>query len=158
MDARPTIMRKASLSFSIRTSFVLVTAFAVYLGFAVNNASQQRKAVKAIEALGGVVRYNWQHVPDCGFHQANDLAIREPSGPKWLRQLIGDDYFQNVEMVNLAYLPPPTESEMFDEAQRIKCLRGLKELWLWPSVSNGTLERVRAELPGVAVRLYPPSP
>jgi hypothetical protein len=151
-------MRRARLSFSLRTSFVLVIVFAVYLGFAVNNASQQRKAVKAIEALGGVVRYNWQHVPDCGFHQANDLAIGEPSGPKWLRRLIGDDYFQNVEMANLAYLPPPTESEMFEEAQRIKCLRGLKELWLWPSVSNGTLERVRAELPGVTVRLYPPSP
>lgn len=151
-------MPKARLSFNLRTSLVLVTAFAVYLGIAVNKASQQRKAVKAIEALGGAVRYNWQHVPDCGFHQANDLAIGEPSGPEWLRRLIGDDYFQNVEMVNLAHLPPPSESEILGEVQRIKCLRSLKELWLWRSVASGTLERVRAELPGVAVRLYPPSP
>jgi hypothetical protein len=45
--------RRRYLTFSLRTLFVLTTAFAIWLGVVVNRAREQREAIKAIEALGG---------------------------------------------------------------------------------------------------------
>ena len=48
------------LQYSLRSFLVVLTAFAIWLGVAVNRAREQREAVKAIEALGGTVTYDFQ--------------------------------------------------------------------------------------------------
>jgi hypothetical protein len=48
------------LTFSLRTTFVFFTAFAAWLGVVVHRAREQREAVEAIKALGGVVQFDWQ--------------------------------------------------------------------------------------------------
>src|SRR6185437_11305871 len=96
------------LTFSLRTLFVLTTVFAVWLGVVVNRAREQREAVKAIEALGGTVAYDWDEFPFDPF--ASDKR-HTPHGPAWLRWLIGDDYFQNAIAVDFTYLFFPASPE-----------------------------------------------
>ena len=79
--------RRRWFQFSLRTLFVLLTVLCVWLAVTVNRARKQREAVAAIEAVGGMVLYE---------HQYDDS---EPPGPKWLRELVGDEYFVSVDVV-----------------------------------------------------------
>lgn len=90
------------LTFSLRTLFVLMTALAVWLGVIVNRAREQQEAVKAIEAMGGLVAYEWQ-LPTLGStnHRILVASPTEPGGSAWLRDLLGDDYFQQAVAVVL---------------------------------------------------------
>ena len=85
--------------FSMRGCFVVVTIFAACFGWTVGRARKQHQAAKAIEAIGGVVQYDWQG--DISEWQTvsrsrfvpSDL---EPIAPAWARELIGADFFQNA--------------------------------------------------------------
>ena len=79
--------------YSLRSFLVVVTALAVWLGVVANRAREQREAVKAIEALGGSVCYDWQN---------KFPPNEEPGGPVWLRRLTGDDFFQQAHAVSLS--------------------------------------------------------
>lgn len=85
------------LTFSLRTLFILLTALAVWLGVAVNRAREQREAVEAIEAAGGEVRYDWQFRRIGGIRVFDRSGRDGPTAPTWLRQTIGDDFFQEVK-------------------------------------------------------------
>jgi len=111
--------RRRYLTFSLRTLFVLLTVLAVWLGVVVNRAREQREAVKAIEALGGFVFYDWQNARP---------ATDEPAGPIWLRRTIGDDCFQEAYAVNLSDL---TTAHIRKAMPLINRLRNLKEVWFW---------------------------
>jgi hypothetical protein len=54
----------------------------------------EREAVDAIRAAGGMVRYDYQYDPS-GKPQPNAL----PNGPDWLRGLLGNDFFSEVDSV-----------------------------------------------------------
>jgi hypothetical protein len=95
------------LQFSLRTFLILLTVGCIWLGWKVERARRQREAVKAIEAIGGVVQYDWQG--DIGswavwYSGGNyesrfvpaDKVLRVPA---WLRQSLGDDFFQRVNAV-----------------------------------------------------------
>ena len=82
--------RRRWFQYSLRTLFVLVTVLCVCLAVTANRARRQREAVKAIESVGGQVRYEYQYV-----------SGQEPPGPEWLRELIGDEYFVSVVVVYL---------------------------------------------------------
>ncbi|MGA2031281.1 MAG: hypothetical protein ABSG68_03405 [Thermoguttaceae bacterium] len=72
--------------FSLRTLLVFVTlcAFACsWLAVKLQQAKRQREAAAAVEKLGGQVEWS------------------EPSGPLWLRRLLGDDLFRSVVDVGL---------------------------------------------------------
>jgi len=86
----PSKPRRRWFQFSLRTLLVLLTVLCVWLGVTVNRARKQREAVAAIEALGGYVRYEYQYG-----------SGQEPPGPKWLRELIGEEYFVSVVYVVL---------------------------------------------------------
>lgn len=58
--------------------------------YIIERAHTQRTAVRAIEDLGGSVMYDFEL-----------QGQAEPPGPRWLRALIGDDYFARVEEVML---------------------------------------------------------
>jgi hypothetical protein len=103
------------LQFSLRTFFVLVAALAVALSAASNKAREQRDAVKAIEAMGGTVSYDWQYE-----RKLDEIvfAIRpgaQPAAPRWLRSLIGDELFQ--EVVGVAFVPAPAADREFSDEE-----------------------------------------
>ena len=52
--------RRRWLQFSLRGFFVVVTIGCLWLGVAVNRAREEAEAVKRIEAVYGVVEYNWE--------------------------------------------------------------------------------------------------
>jgi hypothetical protein len=76
---------------------LLVAASASALGWIVHRAREQRLAVRAILARGGVVEYDFQYdaVRD------RRLATGRPWEPAWLQQLLGEEYFHNVVCVGL---------------------------------------------------------
>ena len=75
--------RRRWLQYSLRTFFVLLTVFCVWLGWTVHRANEQRKAVAWVREMGWSVEYD----------------DAEPPSPKWLVELLGVDYFQEVSFV-----------------------------------------------------------
>jgi len=75
--------------YSLRTMFVVVTVFCVWLTIIVNRARDQKWAVDAVLELGGEVIYEHQ------------WGVSGPPGPEWLRRFIGDEYFFSVYRVDL---------------------------------------------------------
>ena len=51
--------RRKWFQFSLRGLLALLTVLAIWLGVSVDAAHEQYEAVKAIETLGGRVRYGW---------------------------------------------------------------------------------------------------
>ena len=141
------------LSFSLRTLFILLTASAVWLGIVVNRAREQREAVKAIEALGGTVFYDWQqqYLPNGYKIVARDGT---PVGPAWLRKIIGDDFFQTVTTVIFASFPKPTDAEVLKAIPQFQRLQGLEGVAIPYSASEVTLDKVAAALPKCKIDRY----
>ena len=79
------------MRFRLRTLLLLLTAVGVWLGLTVEQARRQRQAVTAILSAGGTIKY----VHDEHF----DLPQSAPPGPRWLRRLIGDEFFFHVDGV-----------------------------------------------------------
>lgn len=81
----------------LRTLLVLVTlcAFACsWLGVKLQQAKRQREAVTAIEKVGGSVVYEYQF--DASGGPFDGYRVHEPLGPKWLRNVLGVDFFNSV--------------------------------------------------------------
>ncbi|HEV3344338.1 MAG TPA: hypothetical protein VG125_28440 [Pirellulales bacterium] len=97
--------------FSLRALLVALTALGVWLGFKAEKAHRQRDAVRAIEKLGGVVRYGWQPEVSAWWSDVAGIVRLVPSdtGPAlgWPATLLGSDWFYDVKEVVL------TRFEMF---------------------------------------------
>jgi hypothetical protein len=139
--------RRRYLTFSLRSLFILTTALAVWLGVVVNRASEQREAVKAIEALGGVVLYDW-HLSHFG-----NSPTWKPQGPGRLRQFVGDDFFQTVEEVYLMHPSFPLEHAISELILHCRRLRSLKTVIIFNTVSEETASELNARLRGCEIRL-----
>jgi hypothetical protein len=108
------------LQFSLRTMLLAVTAVAVWLGLHFYPAQRQRRAVEAIEALGGTVGYDDQVIGQVEVRRQKDGAVavqglrrfgrRKSRVPTWVRNLLGDDLFCTVTWVRM------TGPEISDEA------------------------------------------
>jgi hypothetical protein len=88
------------LQFSLGTAFLVVTALCVGLSLWVVPAQRQRRAVKAIEALGGTVDY----VPFLALVQGSgvsDPRASETFPITFLRRWLPPDYFDDVLTVLL---------------------------------------------------------
>lgn len=134
------------LQFSLRGFFVLLTALAVWLGVMVNRAREQREAVKAIEALGASVGYDWQDVP---LDPADPFRIDgplTPPGPAWLRRLVGDEFFQNA--VSASFFSEP---DALKSIAHLKRLRKLKTVTVTPFATAAAMDQLRAALPNCKV-------
>jgi hypothetical protein len=85
--------------FSVRALLVFVTLCAIpcsWIAVKLQQARRQREGVAAIEKLGGTVLYDWQTELD-----AKGQYNNQRPGPKWLRTVLGDDFFQSVYAVDL---------------------------------------------------------
>jgi len=94
--------------YSLRTLFVVVTVFCVWMGITAKRARDQKQAVEAILEMGGFVFYEHQGVPTgqalpwTRFTYSLDGPTPvDPPGPAWLRKLIGDEYFFRVFWIQL---------------------------------------------------------
>ena len=122
--------------FRLRTLLLVVLVLSIplsWLGSRLRSADLQKKAVARLPP--GVVWYDWQvKDPDVwinqyeahdniGPHMAFWLGKEEP-GPKWLRKLLGDDFFWSVSVVQIYDRKSLTEIKYFPH---------LRELDLWSS-------------------------
>lgn len=82
---------------SLRALFALLTLFCLWLAIEAHEARQRRAAVTWVLAQGGVVQYDWQVNSEYRY-----LTFGLPLAPQWLRAILGDDFFQEVRLVNLA--------------------------------------------------------
>jgi Leucine-rich repeat (LRR) protein len=96
---------------SLRGLLLLILAIALWLGWIVNKARQQRQAVAALQEFGGFVHYDWEFVdgpvkvprgnwiwkPSWGTLTPG----RKPWAPDWMRRAVGDEYFQSIVHVSL---------------------------------------------------------
>jgi len=108
-------------AFRLRTLLIIVTLVGcVLLPFAVKlkKAREQRKIVEWVLRQGGTVTYLWQ-----------SKKRRSPTGPKWLRKLLGDEFFQTVISVRMSSRFSRTWSSLNDVAP-LGRLKSLEELYL----------------------------
>jgi hypothetical protein len=141
-------MNRRYLTFSLRSLFVLTTASAIWLGVIVNRAREQREAVKAIEALGGSVGYDWQDVPLAPDDVLSLDGPLTPPGPAWLRRLAGNEFFQDAMEVNFW-----KETDALKSIAHLKRLRKLKTVIISPFASTSTMDELKAALPNCEVKM-----
>jgi hypothetical protein len=78
---------------------LLVVLIAIPLGWKVNRARNQRVVMAELQKLNAQIMYAHQTTLTKGVRTFNDSA--EPSGPAWLRKLLGDEYFVEVFQVRV---------------------------------------------------------
>ena len=102
-ESQPNGLRRR-LRFSLATLLVAVTMFCIWLGIYVNRASKQRRVVTSIEKLLGHVIYDYQ-IDESGYKKVErdtngkSIGLARPPGPRWLRSMLGIDYFATVTAV-----------------------------------------------------------
>ena len=77
---------KRLLRISLRTLFALMTILCLWLGLKSQQLHQLRQAIRWVEGHGGEVYY-YELQPT-----VSNMSP-EPPGPRWLRDLVGQDYF-----------------------------------------------------------------
>src|SRR5215475_8806822 len=94
MDANP---KRRWFRYSLRTLLVFVTLASAgfgWLGYKVRQAKRQQDTILAIMKLGGTVIYDYEY-------EGAPLP-----GPKWLRDLIGVDFFAAPYAVDFVRFGP----------------------------------------------------
>jgi hypothetical protein len=114
--------RRRWFRFSLRTLLIAVTLLCVWLGYETTQAVRQRRAVELVNGIGGEIYY--AHQRDA---KGNNNPMLDPWAPRWLRELVGEDYFVTVSEVHIPayrYLngqPPWPVTALSDED--LECLR-----------------------------------
>jgi hypothetical protein len=133
--------RRGRFAVSVRTLMLLVLLACLALGWRVNRAQTQRRAVARIKAAGGSVKYDYE----VGGEYPPKWAVRTkgepvPWGPAWLRKWIGDEYFQEVTIVSLG-----GDRVTDDSLSAVEDLDRVIQLNLWNTrnVTNAGLTHLR---------------
>lgn len=94
--------RRRCLQFSLRTLLIVVTLLAVacgWLGSKIEAKRRERATVSLIKRVGGSVCYDFQRT---GVARSWQVLRAEPFGPAWLRSLLGENFFSEIDFVGLA--------------------------------------------------------
>jgi len=101
--ASPTTVKPKSrrrwFRFSLRTALVTVALLSVWLGVKVQEARRQQSAVAAMLKLGVWIDYDYEYDPQ-NANPGHYVPNATPSGPAWLRRMLGDDFFRSVYTVS----------------------------------------------------------
>lgn len=84
---------------SLLALLVLLTIACIWLGKISVEARRQKEAVEWVKSSGGDLLYDWELEYPLVFGNVDIRAMRP--GPRWLRNWIGDDYFQSVHTVQI---------------------------------------------------------
>jgi hypothetical protein len=90
--------KRRRLRISLRFTLAMIVVLGLWMGWQVNKARRQREAVAAIKKYGGWVHYDWEEMVN-----GKPAKGTQPPAPKWLRKLLGDEYFQEIAHVSLVY-------------------------------------------------------
>lgn len=104
------------IRWTLRTFFVTFTLLCLWLGSIAHTATEQRRTVEWIKDRGGTCRYGYEF-------KSTPKNIAKPRGPKWLRDLIGIDFFERVKLVEL-------HDRSVTNVGRLSTLPHLKSVWL----------------------------
>jgi hypothetical protein len=131
------------LRFSLRGLLLLVLLISVWLGLQVNRAHKQRRAIAKIQELGGSVVFDYQVVDSVDKPVLSWDPKKEPSASKWLRDLVGEEYFRNVVAIDLSKTPTGDEDLwILNDLPQIDCL------WLYRTqVTDRAIESIARYCP-----------
>jgi hypothetical protein len=94
--AEPPKRKRRWFQFRLRTLLIGVVVVAVpcaWLGRMIEQKRRERAFVDQIRKWGGIVTYDYQ------------IARSEPSGPTWLRSLLGENFFNDVKVAYIGGIP-----------------------------------------------------
>jgi hypothetical protein len=152
--------RRRWLQFSLRGFIVILTIGCVLLGRKAERARTQQDAIKRIEAIGGFVHYAWQQeIRVMTINGRPTVPEETQPGPAWLRQLIGDDFFQDVEGIYFVdHTDTASEQRILGLIEVFKRMPGLRfiEFWEWPQ--QETQSELEEALPDCEIRTSYPRP
>lgn len=136
------------LQFSLRTFLIILTVLAVWLGNAVNRAREQREVVKAIEALGGTVQYNWQthYTIRLKLDEFHHRFYSDAERPAWIR-----DLFQDVKVVWFFNAESRIDADVRQSIAYLKRLRGLIRVNVQRRISEQTYRELQVALPSCEI-------
>lgn len=101
------------LKVSLRATMLVILLVGIWLGWQVNKAREQRGAVAAVQRYGGWVHYDYEFIN-------NKLTSgRSPRAPRWLRRMLGDEFFQEVRQVSLVY--DDSTGRRYDNSNVVAC-------------------------------------
>jgi hypothetical protein len=88
------------IRFSVRGLVVIVLVIGGWLGWIVRSVRIEREAVAAVKRAGGGVTYDWE------WRNHKYRSGINPQAPKWLQDLIAEDYLGHVALVELSAVGP----------------------------------------------------
>ena len=100
MTAKP---KRRWFQFSLKTFLLVMLLFAFGFAWLSHQAREQRKAVAWVKEMGGTVGYDYEAGDGDG--DPFGTKVVHPPGPKWLRDILGIDFFDEVVVVALTSTP-----------------------------------------------------
>jgi hypothetical protein len=101
--ADPLKRKRPWLQFSLRSLLIFTVVCAIgaaWLGRKIERKRHEREAVEAITKLGGNVEYDYDY-DDGGALGWHTIPTKNPPGPDWLRSLLGENFFSEVDRVSI---------------------------------------------------------
>ena len=129
-EAEPPKRKRRWYQFSLRTLmiFTLICALgAEWLGRKLEHKRREQHAVETLVKWGGEISYDYE------------IAHVSPAGSNWLRSLLGENFFNEVEFVDLSRIAATD-----DDLENLRRFPQLQELHLnvtW--ISDGGLEKLK---------------
>ena len=143
--AEPPKHKRRWYQFSLRTLMIFTLACAVsagWLGKRMEQKRKEREAVAAIVNLGGAVHYDYQR----GEGPRPSWRLRgDPSGSAWLRKLLGENFFSEIEFVGFAPRPETKDAAVVTAIESLKGMTRLQFLYLaGTKINDDRLENLNA--------------
>ena len=137
------------LRLSLRGLMILVLIIGGFAGWAAHKIRTQRAAVAVLKAAKQSIRYDYQVKP---LQTVNGRYVYqdEPSAPRWLRRIVGDELFQEVGWVSLGQ---PVTPEVIDAVA--KCGR-ITRFTMSGSATDAECVRLLQSLPAVEQMILQP--
>ena len=123
------IIKRRLFVISLRGLMVAIVILGAFLGWRVNRANIQRKAVAEVVKAGGFVNY------DFAYENGQTKSTTTPWTPDWFRRAVGEEYFQEVTTISFRVpggedpVPPPRVTD--DTLAALGQLDRLEDLRLW---------------------------
>ncbi len=142
--------RRRWLQFSLRTAFVVLTLFAVWLGWWVERARDKRDAVQAVLAIGG--RINYAYGPRKKGFTLSEVRDMQAKWQRtaWLRLSFGEDFLYNIDTVNLRQCRY-SDREILKLIPQLQRLQPLRAVRLSRTIDVDTQRQLAAALPDCKV-------